>query len=146
MEIIEKLQEKISSFEEMKNKLIVNLREDISLAFKEILKEAQTFETISWTQYTNYFNDGEECTFSAYTDNLYIDGEGEPESLKERIWSNGYKTNPDYNVHDGEIVNNFKNLLKSVPEDFLKEIFGNHVQVTVKKDGTITIDTYNDHD
>ena len=31
-------------------------------------------KSVSWTQYTPYFNDGEECTFSAHIDYFYVNG------------------------------------------------------------------------
>lgn len=149
--LTENIQKMISSYELMKAKLIEELRNSIGEAFKKILENAQTFKTISWTQYTDYFNDGEECNFHAHVDSLYIDDEYMPENYKKQIWvsgkpKSGYQPNPNYNQHDGEIIENFGDFLNNIPEEFLKEVFGNHVQITVNINGTFNITDYTDHE
>lgn len=43
-------------------------------AFKEIFEKAPHLAAITWTQYTPYFNDGDECTFSVHDAYLLTDG------------------------------------------------------------------------
>lgn len=110
---------------------------------QEFLKTHPDVKAIGWTQYTPYFNDGEECIFGVHglhasateerDDSLYGDG-------WEEIYSN---------VADGFSAESWKDLreLESAlggAEPELKAAFGDHVQVIVTADG-IDIEEYS-HD
>jgi hypothetical protein len=73
-------------------------------------------------------------------------------SLTDRSWYNGKKIgekglafNPEFDESEFKIFSEVKKVLQSVPEDFFKDLFGDHVKVTISKDGTIETDEY-DHD
>ena len=171
-EVLNKIRKELDAFEKKKKALIEELRKEFPNMFKEVIEKAKTFETLSWTQYTPYFNDGEECVFSAHIDYLIIDDEyddSRPE-LKRAIFGvldtqekvdfsneydknsrwfrprslgdSGYIKNPNFDTHDGEIYQTIKSTLKEIPEDFLKELFGDHAKVILKKDGTIEVEEY----
>ncbi len=149
----------------------------ISKGFKELFKKHPELESFSWTQYTPYFNDGDECIFSAYTSYLIINNSEQEESvhevrkfldalnnpekeikkLQKRIEE--YKTKEwDYTYINYEIeriqkgsIDKTKNklamledisqILSSIDDNSYKSIFGDHVRVTVTKDGWST-ETY----
>jgi len=182
----------------------------VEAVVKEFLEKYPIVEYIHWTQYTPYFNDGEECTFSIndicftffddeqesyessdlydasdldsytkikkdvedYTNdelayvqskkNEYIEKYGRvpPTSI---IFFKPYYTIDEINGRIDDIVANmkkyadldhaqfksdFKELSESImtiPEDVLKSVYGDHVEVVISlKDGT-EIDDY-DHD
>jgi hypothetical protein len=58
--------------------------------------------------------------------------------LNRTIGQSGYVLNPKYNPSDGEIEKDVKGFLEAIDEDTLKDLFGDHVQVTVKRSGTET--------
>ena len=81
--------------------------------------------SISWTQYTPYFNDGDECTFGVRND--YPEVNGEEVDYKSKLLK--------------DIVEN----LQAIDEDIYKFAFGDHVKVTIHRDGKVEIDEYS-HD
>lgn len=76
--IMEKLQsdsEKIATeIKKLRDKQKIASQEVVQSIFTEFFKRhGQNVYAISWVQYTPYFNDGEECTFSVYDINLHFD-------------------------------------------------------------------------
>ncbi len=111
-------------------------------AFKEVLQE--TFdkhpwvESVSFTQYTPYFNDGDECTFSvhAYYDALYINSES--------FYDAGYRYDPKNRTMSKETeqaYKDFSKVIESFADEDMKEMFGDHVKVTITRSG-INVEGY----
>ena len=111
---------------------------------KEMVKTAQTalkdeckllfekypeMEEFSWTQYTPYFNDGDECVFSVHSD--YPNINGDEVGYKDTTWL-------------GQAEKDVVALLQAIDEETMKTIFGDHVKVVVTKEG-ITAENYS-HD
>jgi DNA repair exonuclease SbcCD ATPase subunit len=149
----------------------------ISKGFKEIFKKHPELESFSWTQYTPYFNDGDECVFSAHTDYLTMNNAEQEESvyelrqfldtlhnpkkeiarLQKRIeeykkekYSYSYLEDEIKRIESGSIeetrnklaiLEDISQILSSIDDDTYKSIFGDHVRVTVTKDGWST-ETY----
>jgi hypothetical protein len=130
---------------------------------KDLFKEAAadifanhpTLEYFSWTQCTPYFNDGDECTFSAHTDYFHVKIQDEKE---EKDFS-------DYELYDHGRVNgkyvrtakaeetmspatkagrSIQELLQQFEDEDFKLIFGDHKKIIVSKDGVDAQDY--DHD
>jgi hypothetical protein len=78
-------------------------------------------ESFGWTQYSPYFNDGDECVFSAKTDYPNINGE------------------ESYDTPEADAVGEFLGLFG---DDFLKSLYGNHVEVTVTRNGQTNVEEY----
>ena len=116
-------------------------------------------KTIRWVQYTPYFNDGDECYFGVQepyfsniedTDKLISFGE-EIEDSEENEWcvSAPYSNNTWYGMSEHlhylrDPIVGFKEMLESISDESMKEIFGDHAQITITKNG-INIDEYS-HD
>lgn len=88
-------------------------------------------ESFGWRQFTDYFNDGDPCTFGVYSDDPLINGESYYD-LKPR---------PEENLLD-EVAQ----LVNSLSTHDLKAVFGDHVEVTVKRDLLIKTSSYTQHD
>jgi hypothetical protein len=126
-------------------------------------------EAIRWRQYTPYFNDGDSCEFGIREPEFYIAGtrfhtENRYGSMRD-AWADEYAfykeasydqskhwTDPTrvtyfYAEPGDEIVHItaqfFDRSLQDL-EEVLKEVFGDHVQVTYR-DGEFTVEDY-DHD
>jgi hypothetical protein len=146
----------------------------ISKGFKDIFKKYPDLKSFSWTQYTPYFNDGDECVFSAHTDYISINGSEQDEStyelrqfldvlhnpkkeiaaLQKRIeeckkekYGYSYLEDEINRIESGSIdetknrlaiLEDIGQILSSIDEDCYKSIFGDHVRVTVTKDGWST--------
>lgn len=135
MNILEKINQELQVFNERKKLLIKELQEQFPVMFKELFDKYPNAESISWNQYTPYFNDGDECIFSVHNDNLEVNN--------QQSWD----LDEDSEVY-GEfeaIEEDFKTVLQTIPDDFYRDLFGDHVQVTINKNGTIDTEEY-DHD
>jgi hypothetical protein len=126
----ETLQEQFSTFkaevEELRVKLQKTGEQFLAQNFKELFEKYPKLETISWSQYTPYFNDGEECIFRS--NHKYADIEGTELSDKE------------HDVIEEEI----KQFMNQLDNELLKNLFGDHVQLVVSKEG-ISVEDY-DHE
>jgi hypothetical protein len=72
--VIEKIKAELAAFEEKKQAFVTELRKEFPTMFTELFAQAPKLKSVSWTQYTPYFNDGDTCEFSAHTDDLAING------------------------------------------------------------------------
>jgi hypothetical protein len=99
---------------------------------QQIFEEQPEVNTFSWTQYTCYFNDGEECHFAVHDYDFELNGE-EP-------YSEDCKLSPTIR---NAATKSIRSLLRSF--DDMEELFGDHVRVIVSRDG-IKTEEYVDHD
>ena len=120
----------IKSIKENINKLRKEAKEKVESIFKtaalELFVKHPVLKSISWTQYTPYFNDGDPCYFSsrhAYATIKFVTSD-ESEQLKA-----------------GKQVNKF---LDNFDDDDMETLFGDGVKVIITKDG-IEVEDY-DHD
>lgn len=98
---------------------------------KDLFEKYPVIETISWQQYTQYFNDGEECSFNAHIDDFVVNDE--------------YKYKSDMTSQEREMYITIEEYLNNFSEEDYKEMFGDHVSVTLTK-SEIIISRYDDHD
>lgn len=112
-------------------------------------------ESFGWNQYTPYFNDGDECVFSANTSYPKINGDDadEMDYDKERVTDYGakevngsrpQKKNEHYNPALAAAQTDVEEFLENIDDSVLRDLFGDHVEVTVTKEGT-SVDEY-EHD
>jgi hypothetical protein len=131
MSIVERIKSEMAAFDEKRKALCAELQKEFPALFKEFFEKHEWVENFMWHQYTPYFNDGDECVFgvSNSEDSLEINGVD---------WYDGKKENK-------EVYEELSELLNAVPEEFYKDLFGDHVEITVNRDGTITKEEY-EHD
>jgi hypothetical protein len=132
MEILEQIKAKLEEFEARKNALIEELRNDFPAILRPLFESNPVVESISWTQYTPYFNDGDECTFGV---NMELD-------INEKSI---YDYDDDGYESMKSIQKQFRTVLEELPDQFYLDLFGDHAQITIYADGRIVVDEY-DHD
>jgi len=147
MEILTKIKEEVAAFKLKKEALIESLRNEFPQLFKPIFDKSQKIESIAFTCYTPYFNDGDECTYHTNVDELEINGEGEYDTpwFDWRVGRDNYKDTvfePEIDVEECLLIGEFKAILSSIPEDFYRDLFGDHIKVIINKDGSINIEGY----
>lgn len=107
-------------------------------------------KSVSWRQYTDYFNDGDECRFRVYNDDFSVNGysdyddEGEEGTINvlHYDWEKGRK----YTYHKGEEIKNaISGFLEQLDEDDYRTMFGDHVKIIVRKN-EVTTEEYADHE
>lgn len=130
---------KYEEYKVRRKELEETMKTEAKAAFAELTKhlfeEDPILESFSWRQYTPYFNDGNTCEFGALTDS-------------DSIEINGLDSYNDKNYKKPEEKARFKkvsSLLKTFEEDDLKSMFGDHQQITVKRDGSVEVEDY-EHD
>jgi hypothetical protein len=131
MNAMEKFEAAKSKAEVIKNEARAVMKDAFSECTKALFEENPTLNSFGWRQYTPYFNDGDECTFSAH------------------IYDPDINEEDGYEIYGENPLNNLKKkvcavLQKFDSEDF-KEMFGDHSRITVTRDGKISSDSY-DHD
>lgn len=129
MELIEKIKGEFSAFAEKKKALTEELKKDFPAILKPLFEKYPAVKKIRWAQYTPYFNDGDECTFSA------------------NIWDIAIN---DDEMYDGseehaEASEEFTKALKEIPTEMFKDVFGDHVEVTIHASGEVETEEY-EHD
>lgn len=130
------------------------MREELKTIGEKLFKEGSQdifdqfpeVQNFSWTQYTPYFNDGDECVFGVNdyfkveltNGDLLEDVENSPWRRK-RLLDNGEELDLEDNL--GEALGG---LLGGVDNDTMKALFGDHARITVSREG-IEIEEY-EHD
>lgn len=165
-EICDNFESELTKFEEQKRAMVEKLRPTFKELFKEFFERNPQIEFITWTQFTPYFNDGDECIFRV--NDLY--GFLSEEEMEDDPWDGTFPLwgwrKPD--VITKEDLKEKKNVLdkfdgdlakikqasdefdllqtqfRSIDESLLKEIFGDHVRVIASRDG-LDVDNY-EHD
>lgn len=142
MEIVEKIKAEMAAFDEKRKELTAQLKKDFPALLAPLFEKYPGVKNVRWTQYTPYFNDGDPCEFSTnagYAD-LNWDG-GEDEEDDEETETVKAET---VEVPEGA-EDEFQEVLASIDDSFYKDLFGDHVEVTVSRDGTINVEEY-EHD
>lgn len=139
MEIVEKIKQSIKEFDEKRKELVEQLKKDFPALLAPLFEKYPGVKNVRWTQYTPYFNDGDSCEFSTnagYAD-LNWDGSEDEEDDEETETTKAEVVEvPD------EAEDEFQEVLASIDDSFYKDLFGDHVEVTVSRDGTINIEEY----
>lgn len=138
---MEALREQLKKEMEALNKRIDELNEEkmkkgqelLNFEFKNLFADFPDMDSFGWRQYTPYFNDGDECVFSAHIDQHSITINGADHYDDDTL-----------DCHE-EASKKISDLLEMIGEDTLREIYGDHVEITVKSDGEVITDEYS-HD
>lgn len=128
------IQEKIEEFRQKK----AALEQELATLGEQLLKEetAKLFEkykkleAISWTQYTPYFNDGDSCEFRSRHHDPYITIDG-----LEEDYVTLYATEKEDYTDFQKVLVDFREIMQYLDNDSLLSMFGDHVRVTVTRDG-----------
>ena len=137
----------INDYQEFMKKTREVLQEKMAVLFKAFFDTHPNVKTISWVQYTPYFNDGDECVFSVgdiyYHTVEWEDvedkwGEGEG-VIQARVWDDNarrYVNNPELSEALANDMRQFSNILNSeANEAVMLAMFENHVWVRAHRDG-----------
>lgn len=131
--IKEKLQNAQTEYVNIKKKFV----EDTKVLFNDSLKELfllyPQLESFGWSQYTPYFMDGEECVFSANIDasSININKLNGHDIAYEEDDVRLTKLQPYQAI--------ISSLLYSIPEETLKDMYGDHIEVTIYRNGNVEV-------
>jgi hypothetical protein len=156
MNTLEKIKAELAAFEEKKKAFVEELRKEFPTMFKEVFDKSEKIQSFGWVQYTPFFNDGDTCEFDVHCDEPYINGDIVYDcdwyDWRVKYYLKGDKDyvnllidNPNLDVELHKIIDEFKDVINSIPEDFLQELFGDHALVIIHRDGNVEVEEY-DHD
>jgi hypothetical protein len=148
-----KLKEAKQRIEEAKKTIKETAKDVFKELTAELFEENQNLVSFSWTQYTPYWNDGDVCEFDANIDypSVKIKTDG-----GKIVRFNDYETvevdedEIEYEVEDTEkydrmcekLVTKVAKILKNFDNDDFKMMFGDHVEVTVDRNGKVRTSEY----
>jgi hypothetical protein len=142
--MFEQLKEMNAEMEALKAKHLERSKGSFTEVSQQLFNKHAVLQSFSWTQYTPYFNDGDECTFSAHIDEPKVNGlDPYDDNSSETVWQSrsgdkpgGYVPNPDFNpaIRDARV--DVVEFLSNIDESVLRDMFGDHVEVKVTRDGT----------
>jgi len=115
--------------------------------FKELFDKHPQLVSVTWQQYTPYFNDGDPCYFRVgeFETNFDTDEDDEEEDDEEEVVEEEAAEEVVEESIDYDAINESVNELESLlPEDVLEYVFGDHVTITATREG-FDITEY-DHD
>lgn len=123
---------RLGELEAYRKGLISEIAPDVGEMLGAWLREHPGVESLRWTQYTPYFNDGEACIFSVQTVCLIPHG---ADLENKDPWD--YADSKDISDEDRE---SFQNEIAHLFEfdDVMLDAFGDHVSVTVRADSVVT--------
>lgn len=97
--------------------------------FKEFIgKFPKEVESIGFVCYTPYFNDGDTCEFSVDS-TLRINGE----------WADDSELEVEINE---DLRQEFESVVGNIPDSLALELFGDHCEVVISRDGTWKTEEY----
>lgn len=118
-------------------------------AFKEIFDKHPSIYSISWKQYTPYFNDGDPCYFRVGEWDVEWAEEDEDEESEEDDSVDDESEDDESDDEEAtddqaKALEDIENLFASLDDDILESVLGDHITVEVTAEG-ISVDEY-DHD
>jgi hypothetical protein len=112
--------------------------EAVKELFKELFDKHPQLESVTWRQYTPYFNDGDPCYFRVGEFEANFDGEDydeeedeEEEVVEEEAPEEVVEEPVDYDAINDAVYE----LADELPEEVLEHVFGDHVTITATRDG-----------
>jgi hypothetical protein len=165
--------DRVASLKRARAELVAVLKQDATKDIAAMLqKMPEGVDGVLWIQYTPYFNDGETCEFWFHEDTvtpfrvvdgipclideaLELEDDDEdygyryPEGWSDRRWDNetrSYVPREDVHVEAYSVYAEIRDYLLALADaDLLRDVFGDHVQVTVFRDGRYETE-YHEHD
>lgn len=136
MEILEMIKKEFEAFELKKQEFVDTLKPQFGTIFNSVFEKYPELQAFKWTQYTPFFMDGDTCEFSVNEcydiclvgSDEFIDRytSGFPEELKI-------------------CITDINQILFDIPEEIMKQMFDDHVEVILDRTTGITVEEY-DHD
>lgn len=133
MSVIESIKAKVEEINKKREEHLNEVRQGFPAMFAEFFAKS-TIKSLTWQQYTPYFNDGEECEFSANVRYLVIN-----------IGEDNEDDEAGLTHEDKKLLDEVKETLCSIDQNFYRDLFGNHVEVTLTAEGVEVVE-YSDHD
>lgn len=152
-EIVNDMETMTTELEATRKRHMEDMQTKFKAATASFFEAAPNVQAVVWTQYTSYWNDGEECSFSVNTP-VFITKNFDPEDLQDYY---EYEDDEEYGsesfyyagqlekskIENAKVCYEFSNIIER-QDDLMEAVFGNHVAVYLTRD-EIYIEEYS-HD
>jgi len=143
--MFEKLKEMNAELDQLKAKHLEISKTMFSDVSKQLFEKHSVLESFGWKQYTPYFNDGDECTFSAHVEEPDINGyDSYDDEIYEKLLDYEGKPRSNFDPALQSAVDDVQGFLSNIDEQVLRNMFGDHVKITVSRDGVKVADYRHD--
>jgi hypothetical protein len=134
----------VTDYNKTKKEFTAKARDAMRGAFTEFFGANPDIDRIAWTQYTPYFNDGDECIFGLTdmfftlvkdkTDLSDCSYEDDVEGAYGSSWWSG-DGEDDPIAEQRAVFALFKKEITTLPDEIFKNAFGDHVKVIASREG-----------
>jgi hypothetical protein len=139
----DQIRQRTAELQEQIKKLQAEAAEQVKPLLQQFVQDNPGVSGIRWNQYTPYFNDGETCTFTVHEPRFQFGGQEEGGDYEDGFfdlpWDYGSEYYADFRAAcpDRDLCEKCRSLATELRgmDDALLALFGDHVQVTVTKDG-----------
>jgi hypothetical protein len=146
---------KINEFKVIRDEHMKLLRDNAKSVFgditKDIFNDNPQLNSFSWNQYTPYFNDGDTCVFGVNRDYYRFNNSCDHVD-KWTLNNEQYSKKIDLEDLSFDSIDSIKKaynevdeLLSMFEDEDLCQMFGDHAEITVYRNGQIDVDEYS-HD
>lgn len=134
-----------AEYEALKSKATAKIKDELHAYFLAWHKQVPDLKSISWTQFTPYFNDGDTCYFGVYAgSSVRVNGKYEGYEVFGSYGRGKKKEDQVVSKEVAEAAEEIANYIESINGDFLLDAFGDHVEITITPTG-IMVEDY-EHD
>lgn len=141
-----KIEQIVTEYTRVKKEFQEKASSAMKEAFTDFFMNNPNVMGIAWTQYTPYFNDGDECIFNvneAYFTLNNVKPEDFSGCYDEENFHDSWSAKQNSIDHAAEVLNFWKELM-TIPDEVFKETFGDHVEIYATREG-FKVEEY-DHD
>lgn len=139
------LNQLITEYHDSFKKLTTEFGQKFPSLFTHIFDKYANLNSITFYAYANFFNDGDPCPFNICTYQFQITWG--PNNTKITLNEDAWGKEEDFDdVIYTDLWNMIYQILKKIPDNVVQTIFGDDVQVTINKNGTVDSSYYGKHD
>lgn len=133
---INNFNEVVSAYNKARAALSNVTQEQVAGLFKPFFEANPQIDAVQWSQYTPYFMDGDPCVF----------GVNEIELVSSTLFSEADDDSyfGEHTMMEWDAEEEHKPLFEAanavrepLPNELLQDVFGDHVRITINRDGTI---------
>lgn len=134
--------DKVDEIERQKKILQEKFQQEFNSIVKHFFEAVPSVKSITWSQYTPYFNDGDACYFGVHTPEFASDENEEFDIYRDFSDADNFSCET-YNLsnfvspEELTLCKKMESLITG-NEDFMKELFGDHVKVRLTLQGSET--------
>lgn len=135
MDLIATLTKAAKERQDLENIARERAKTGVGPGLQQFLKDHPELESVRWTQYTPYFNDGDTCKFGIHELYFRPSDEDEQAALDDSDYGDGYSSIYEARGRSYHADLSALESALSAAEPEMLSVFGDHVQVTVTADG-----------